>query len=192
MKRLFLIILFTIACQARINSMTDIINVCVESQNGNYCGTGWFISPTEVITAGHILALSVDSVVRIIDGNHVHKTKQYRHQWDLSSDVGIVHASLPLTKHFFELCHGIEVGKAVQVVRRYRYKTSVIDATVIAIKSSRIYLDRSLPEGWSGSPIIDRDGVCIAGHIVGMEEGVAMGYDSVSTELFMNNNPPQG
>ena len=157
------------------------------SNEHKWSGTGFFVTPNLIATAGHIVKNTESFEVMFQDGTRA--KADFVHMENINRcDVGFIKLRSEHRKKrpYFNLDNEIEIGESLiilgylwglnNVVTLTQGVVSLIGRSVPYFGTKLIILtDTAAWYGNSGSPVIDMDGECI-----GIYVGLKVGYDNFS------------
>lgn len=181
MKILILLLLFLVACEPEINwdntKRAALVNVCEVTPYkdvwARHCGVGFYISPTEILTAYHVLTMYQDTIdtanIAIYKGDKLlfWINEIMDRKGDIENDQAVITVNAPNEVHF-DLCeHNAPMYADVFVAGYQNAHLTLYGGWRERLRHWSLsgWLRTSAPahKGESGSPMIDSAKGCVTG-----------------------------
>lgn len=169
------------------SSLADLVSraapAVVTIESGVGLGTGFFVSPTQVVTNHHVVQQSTTVTLRLYGGQQARGRVVAR---SLEADLALVQSETALGEHpalLLRSIGGVRPGEEVLAIGspalgRSALESSVTRGIISGIRSLEgvtvIQTDAALNPGNSGGPLVD-----MAGRVVGINSVKAAGQESI-------------
>lgn len=157
--------LFTLGCA---DLFGNVVKVCARTDWPDaFCGTGFFIDDDTVVTAGHVLDMSSNGEIMVLEGVAREYSEDF--DYDMTLDTGCVALSEKYSNDPLRLCEIHEDLTEVVIFGIVDDEQKEYLATIHHHTEIRVYLDTDIVVGVSGGPIIDVERDCVIGAVSGYE-----------------------
>lgn len=161
---LFILLLVVLTVNSCNVDKSTPVQVCVKQHNSfNYCGSGFFISETTMVTAAHIVEQSVDGLITVRGAFFDRQSKQFGTIPQF--DVAFIHFLNKVSEYPYPICNSVKLGSDVVAYGIVKLKKGVEKRKLVvdSVSMSTICMIGEVQRGFSGGPVVDVDRSCVIG-----------------------------